>query len=161
VPAGRPAKPTALKKIEGHPNKRMLERKEPMPLVKDQTCPAILDSIGKTEWKRIVPELERLGLLTMADRSAITGYCVAFSKWIKAEQVLKDGGMVYKITKTDRNGNPVSDYFMARPEVFIAHQMASLILKYCTEFGLTPSSRVRLSAGKKVENDSEMEDLLD
>lgn len=159
--AGRKPIPTDLKILNGNPGKRPLPKNEPKPLVKDQTCPAILDSIGKVEWKRLIPELERLGLLTMADRSAITGYCVAFSKWIKAEQVLKDDGMVYKITKTDRNGTPVSDYFMARPEVFIAHQMASLILKYCTEFGLTPSSRVRLSAGKKVEDDSEMEDLLD
>jgi len=160
MPSNRP-KPTALKILEGNPGKRPLPQNEPKPLIKKQSCPALLDPIGAAEWKRIVPELERLDLFTIVDRSAITGYCVAYSKWVKAETVLKKDGLVYKITKTDRNGTPVSDYWMARPEVFIAHQMACLVLKYCIEFGMTPSSRVRLSAGKKVEDDKEMEDLLD
>lgn len=159
--AGRPAKPTALKKLEGHLNKKMLNKKEPMPLVKDQTCPAFLDDIGKVEWKRIVPELDRLGLITIVDRIALAGYCDAYSKWRKAIKYIQENGLVFEYTRVDKDGKDVGKYRQPNPEVVMAHQSAQLILKYCQEFGLTPSARVRLSAGKAQLDDSEMEDLLD
>ena len=48
-------KPSAIKRTEGNPGKRPLNRYEPQPRTTVPRCPEHLDERAKKEWKRMVP----------------------------------------------------------------------------------------------------------
>ena len=144
MPGGRPPKPTALKLLTGNPGKRRLQRNEPRPPPQRPPCPVWLDLQAKREWARIVPQLDRLGLLTQLDRAALAAYCQTYSRWVKAEKILQVEGYTCETEK---------GYVMARPEVAIANKALATLKGYCTEFGLTPSARGRMHTGAKEESD--------
>jgi P27 family predicted phage terminase small subunit len=146
--AGRKPKPTQLRIIEGNPGHRPLQKNEPKPTPVAPTRPDWLDPEAKREWGRIVPELERLGLLTLVDRGALAAYCQAWGRAVQAEKVLAGG-----LTFTTPNG-----YVQQRPEVAIAQKSWQLVRAFAAEFGLTPSARSRLSVQKP---EDEAEDDLD
>lgn len=130
---GRKPKPTALKVLEGNPGKRTLPTKEPQP-DRPQTSALLprrfLDRLGREEWRRIVPELDRLGLLTTVDLGAVEVYCDLYSQWRRARLKLRTGF-------TGDNGR-------RKPEAQVVKDCAAAMLRYRVEFGLTPSSRTRL-----------------
>jgi len=136
--AGRRPKPTRIKEIEGNPGKRALNRREPRPESALPPCPGHLDEEAKAEWGRISPELVRLGLLASIDRAALAAYCQAWSRWVDAETNLRKYGAVIKTPK----GYPIQN-----PYLGIANTAIDLMRKFLTEFGMTPSSRSRISAG--------------
>lgn len=47
-------------------------------------CPSWLDDEAKKEWRRLVPELKSLELLTNVDVTSLAIYCDAVSKYISA-----------------------------------------------------------------------------
>lgn len=150
---GRLPKPTAIKKLTGNPGKRKMSAREPLP-ERDFAAepPKWLDQAAREEWQRVVPELQRLGLLTMLDASALAIYCDAFSTFVRASKALNEHGLVFA-TKTK--------YLAPLPYVAIKNQAALIIRQYCQEFGLTPSSRTRLSGTSSPDGEeSPMEALL-
>lgn len=150
MPKTGPAhKPTALKLIQGNPGHQKLNRNEPKPRPIAPPCPAWLDLEAKREWRRIARELDSVGLLTTVDRAALAGYCQSWSRWRQAEMVLSAKGMTFETP----NG-----YIQQRPEVAIAQKSLQLVAKFCTEFGLTPSARSRITV---PERDDVGDDLLD
>jgi len=158
--AGRKPKPVKLKLIEGNPGKRPLNLDELKPNPIAPKCPSWLMNDAKKEWKRVAPELEILGLLTHIDMASFAGYCQSFAKWKKAEEFIKKHGSTYKIPKRDKDGNVVSVYIAQFPEVAIANQCLNQVRAFCAEFGLTPSSRGRISLpGENF--DDELESLCD
>lgn len=142
---GRKPKPTHLKILEGNPGKRPLNKNEPKPMPIAPKCPHWLSPEAKREWKRVAPELERLGLLTQIDRAALAAYCQAYARWREVEEVIRKQGL----TLTTESG-----YVMPRPEVKIAEKAMQTIRAFCSEFGLTPSSRSRMTL-PEVEDDAE------
>lgn len=147
---GPAPKPTVLKVLEGNPGKRPLNQNEPKPKPIAPKCPSWLDKEAKREWKRVAPELERLGLLTVVDGAALAAYCQAYARWKQAEEIIKREGM----TVTTESG-----YVMPHPAVKIAEKAQQLIKAFCAEFGLTPSSRSRMSLPEQKEED-EFEEFL-
>lgn len=148
---GRKPKPTHLKLLEGNPGKRPLPKNEPKPRPVTPPCPKWLDTEAKREWRRVSKELERLGLLTIVDRAALAGYCQAYARWKQAEEILDVEGLTF----TTPNG-----YVQQRPEVAIAQKSLQLMRAFGTEFGLTPSSRGRISAPGGEGAEDEMDRLL-
>ncbi len=151
---GRKPKPTQLKVIEGNRGKRPLNKQEPQPRRGRPSCPRWLKGEARKEWKRVVPELDHLGLLTVVDRAALVTYCQAWARYVEAEEMLSQYGGVLK-SKT-------SDYIQVSPYSTISKQNALLVKAFCQELGLTPASRGRISvpvpAGKP---DDPMEALID
>ncbi len=147
---GPAPKPTVLKILQGNPGKRPLNKNEPKPKPVAPKCPSWLDKEAKREWKRVAPELERLGLLTVVDGAALAAYCQAYARWKQAEEIIKREGM----TVTTETG-----YVMPHPAVKIAEKSMQLIRAFCAEFGLTPSSRGRMSLPEQKEED-EFEEFL-
>jgi len=146
-------KPTKLKILEGNPGKRPLNLNEPQPKQIIPKCPDWLMDDAKKEWKRIAPELANLGLLTRVDMAAFAGYCQSFAKWKKAEEFIKKHGTTYKIPRYDSDGKVISIYMAQFPEVAIANNSLNQIRAFCGEFGLTPSSRGRISLPNTNEED--------
>jgi len=154
-------KPTQLKKLEGNPGKRPLNQFEPQPEMEKPSCPAFLSYEAQVEWKRIVPKLMALGLISRIDRAALAAYCQAYGRWAKAEKALKaieekfegamninaGGGMCYMTA----NGN-----WVMHPLVSVANKALEQMHKFLVEFGMTPASRTRI-----IVNPSESEDEMD
>ena len=152
---GTKPKPTALKALEGNPGKRPLNMKEPKPSAEIPKCPWWFDYWARKEWNRVCPELHRLGLLTSIDAAALEGYCSAYSRWLKAErEVLKGVTYEYMELKSLQLKRTV------KPEVAVARDALNQVKAFCTEFGLTPSSRARMIIPSQDKSDP-FEEFMD
>ena len=154
-------KPTKLKILEGNPGKRPLNKFEPQPKVENPSCPSFLCYEARVEWKRIVPKLMALGLISRIDRAALAAYCQAYGRWVKAEKALKavedkfknvnaGGGLCYQTPK---------GYWVTQPLVSVANKALEQMHKFLIEFGMTPASRTRISM-KSSESDDPLDKLL-
>jgi P27 family predicted phage terminase small subunit len=134
---GKKPTPTKLKEIRGNPGKRPLNKNEPKPEITIPKCPTWFGDEATKEWHRITKELYILGLLGEIDRSAISAYCVAYARWVDAEKKLQD--IENTIHKT-KSGNTIT-----APLLWVANKANDQMYKWLTEFGMTPSSRSRIS----------------
>jgi P27 family predicted phage terminase small subunit len=135
---GPTPKPSKLKLLEGNPGKRALPKDEPQPDADTAMlkAPSYLSSQAQHEWRRVAPQLYELGLLTQIDGAALEAYCEAYATWRETMKVLRSQGRTYE---TD------TGYIRARPEVGMANEALRQLKAFAAEFGLTPSSRGRLS----------------
>lgn len=139
---GRKSIPTRLKMLAGNPGKRPLNDAEPQPIA-DATswyCPEWLPKAAKVEWRAVAPELHRLGLLTRIDRSALAAYCAAVARWHAAESDVAERGIL--VERSDGSG------LDRNPALGVIRDAVDQLRKFASEFGLTPSSRSRLSGAK-------------
>lgn len=139
-PGPRPG-PTKLKVLKGNPGKRALNEDEPEipPGMPDQ--PDFLNKDALEEWDRITSQLLTLGLLTKVDRVAISAYCQAYGRWASAERDILENGVIYVSPKTG--------FKMQSPMLAISNKAMEQMLKFLVEFGMTPSSRSRVTVDKK------------
>ena len=133
---GRKRVPTALRVLRGNPRQHAIPANEPKPEVGIPTRPKWLAPEARREWRRVAGQLEDLGILTIVDRAALAAYCQAWARAVAAEKVIAKDGETF----TTPNG-----YIQQRPEVSIAQKQWQLVAKFAAEFGLTPSSRSRIS----------------
>ncbi len=146
---GPKPKPTETKRRNGNPGKRPLNDREPKPSVEGLKCPAWLSPKAKKEWKRIVPELIRLGLATMADQAPLAAYCQAVAELEDATETLdREGRLVDEpvmgYDKAERKMVLVATKKREHPAVKLQRDAFGRIKQFMCEFGLTPSSRTRL-----------------
>lgn len=141
MPTPKP-RPTKMKLLEGNPGRRPIPSGEPQPPVsfKVPAPPKHLSKSAKKEWKDISKKLHRLGLLTEIDYSALALYCQSYGRWVDAEEKLLQTSMVVKTS----NGNPIHN-----PYLSIANTAMRDCHTYLTEFGMTPSSRSKVTATKQ------------
>lgn len=129
--------PTAQLKLAG--SWRAKTRKgEPKPDVEAPNCPSWLDTEAKREWKRIVPQLTKLGLLTQIDRADLTAYCESWSAYANACRVIQAEGAIVASTRGTLTKHPM---------MRIKNEERAAMLKFSQEFGLSPSARVRVGNG--------------
>jgi len=147
---GRKPKPTAVKKLEGNPGKRALNKKEPKAESSVPSCPEHLKGEARQEWTRITKELHKLGLLTQVDRAALASYCTAYGHWVDAEKHLEEEDAVIITDK----GNMVQNPYMQ-----ISKRSMDQMVKFAAEFGMTPSSRSRVKVDAPDAED-ELERML-
>ncbi len=137
---GPPPKPSALKLLQGNPGKRPINEREPRPRGGTPRCPDWLDEEAKACWKRLVPELKRMGVLSVIDADALCAYCDTWSRWKRAVLFLQQNGDVY--TVKDESGK--AKYVQQLPQVAMARNLLAALNRYQQEFGLTPAARSRL-----------------
>lgn len=137
---GRTPAPAALKLVNGRSEGRdsggrvvktppKFDRVTPTP-------PRWLPKEARAEWERIVPDLERLGILKRIDAAALTAYCMTWQRFVEASQIIEVEGM----SCTDRAGK------VTRNPALVTVETASRELRaWAGEFGLTPSAETRLS----------------
>jgi P27 family predicted phage terminase small subunit len=147
--------PTAIKVLNGNPGKRPLNHNEPDPglITADNplVCPEYLSEEARKEWDLMVPVLMRMRVLTAADETMVMALCVHKAQLVSAiKQMAKMGTIVREgeKTKTLPDGSKVEYKGVIRqnPVLSIIQKETAAIQKICAEFGLTPSSRVRLQA---------------
>lgn len=148
---GPAPKPSHLKKIQGTYRPDRAAPNEPTPEPSAPSCPSWLGREAKREWRRIVPELEKLGLISEVDRAALAAYCSAYGEWHAAEAEIKKHGRTQI--------NMMSGLVSARPEVAMRAKALAEMRALLAEFGMTPSSRSRISVPEKP--DEGRNDFLD
>ena len=121
--------------LEGNPGKRALNPYEPQPAARPPRCPGYLDESAKREWRRLVPILSRMRVLTEADGIALASLCQQYALLQQAQIKLQKTGLLMK-TK--------SGYIQQSPLVGIISAVVDQVNKLCREFGLTPAARTRI-----------------
>jgi P27 family predicted phage terminase small subunit len=141
-PRGVKPTPTNIKIITGNPGGRAMPKQEPRPRVRKPSAPAHLNEDAVQEWSRVIDELVAAGIMSGLDRAALGAYCQAYGRWAQAERALakmsnQADGLIIKT---------VSGNMIQNPLVGVANKAMSDMMRYASEFGMTPSARTRISA---------------
>jgi P27 family predicted phage terminase small subunit len=148
--AARKPKPIALRAIEGSKASHPPVPPETIPLpdvLQDTDCPEGLSTVGRQYWRRMAPILTKLGVLTEADKEHFQLLCEAYAEWMKVEEAVKK----FMKTKPEFDGLmiPTVQGWKANPMLSERSRARMEFLKLGVEFGLTPSSRARVSSVKQ------------
>jgi P27 family predicted phage terminase small subunit len=137
--AGRKPKPTHLKLLAGHPGHRPLNESEPQPDAVDETTkpPLWLSGEARAKWEIEFPKLVRNNMITDIDLTAFARYCQAFGRMVVAESMVAKQGDVL----VSPSGFPIQNPYLA-----VSNKAFEQMNKLETEFGMTPSSRSRVSS---------------
>jgi len=137
--------PTNWKVLRGNPGKRPINKGEPKPVKPPDipNPPDYLDGYAAEEWRRVAPELYRLGLLTVFDYPTLAIYCASVQTFRTALEALalmaeNDPNFSGLIVKTAKGG------VMQNPLFLCARQSAGDMVRYAGEFGMTPAARSRI-----------------
>lgn len=141
---GPPPTPTKLKILRGNPGHVKINTREPQPTEGVPSMPGWLPREAKAEWRRIVPELRRLGLLSVVDRGSLTAYCVAWAELQSATVSLERDGRVITEPVMGRGDNPIGEKRKLHPAVRLQRDAFARVKQFLGEFGLSPASRARL-----------------
>lgn len=112
--------------------------------------PDRLPIVGQIEWRRLAPELNKLGVLSELDLTTLEMYCTVFARWIKAEGKIREQEEG-EISRTPNGYQQQSAWLQISNNCI--KQMQSL----CAEFGMTPATRARM---RLIEQQPKQLDLL-
>lgn len=98
------------------------------------TMPSDLAVEAKAEWRRVVPELERMGRLTKLDRALLIRYCSAWGDWRSLDADIAKTGRLVKGQKGNLVRNPL--WLMRR-------DAEQTVTELARQLGLSPDSRLR------------------
>lgn len=101
----------------------------PQLIVEDPDC--------MMEWNNIVPQLQKAKVIKTIDFSSLVQYCVAYGEWMKAQRAIRKARLVR--TK--------SGELTLNPMFKVSREMSQTMQRFLSEFGMTPSSRVRVPSG--------------
>lgn len=146
----RPRIPTKLKVVKGTAQPCRTNKAEPKPAEGEPCRPAHLSAKAKTAWRAVVPILQHMRILTVADGLALEGLCEAYADLHTARASLKKrGARTYSFeTKT---GETV---FRSYPEVAQAADADRRFRSWLVSFGLTPADRSRVVAAAPGEQEN-------
>lgn len=147
---GPVSQPDNVRALRGNPGGRTPpKRVQAKPGV--PTAPTWMDTEAKAEWRRIVPDLDRLGVLAKVDRAALATYCSAWSKFVAAEKLLQGDDLVAE----RRAGNGPAK----NPAWQIWREAATTAAMLAKELFITPNARLR--SVKPEDDDDGEDDILD
>jgi len=135
--------PTKLRILRGNPTGKPLPKNEPQPSTNVPPPPSFLSNIGKREYRRVAKILAPLGVITELDATALAAYSDAFSTWAESVEQIKNNGYM----AVGRNGN-----LYQNPYVGMKNQAMEKMMKIAVEFGMTPSSRTRITGTKQPDS---------
>lgn len=153
---GRKAVPDNIHKLHGnfradrHGDGLKVESLSRVPDPPDRLLKSYPD--GATEWRRLAPELHKLGVLTEIDLTTLEMYCTIFDRWVNAEQdVLREGYMM-----ETPNG-----YQQQNPAMQVVNSCIKQLQSLAAEFGMTPATRARMRLITKQPKQQGLLELLD
>ncbi len=130
----KPANPR-LRVLSGKSPFRPGRGEPPLPRRGIPECPDFLDEAAKAKWQSLVPELDRLGLLTVVDGDTLAAYCQAWAEFEAATKLLQSEG------RTCAGG---SGGLKQHPAVSMQRTAWKALREFGSLLGLDPSSRCRL-----------------
>ena len=136
--------PTVLKMAKGNPGKRKPNPREPKPTTEGITPPDYLAGPSLEKWNELRPQLEEMGVLTVADVETLARYCTMYEQWRKYLEQVRRGLDVLVIR--DESGKV--KYMQSTPAAVRLDKLAVSMLRIEQEFGLTPSARSSINANE-------------
>lgn len=134
--------PTSLKKKYGV-NVQLSNEPQPEQTIPEKPKHIENDTVASKEWDRLVKVLFPLGLITAIDGNTLANYCLLHSQVVAAADVLsKSTIMIIGY----RGG------FVRNPAVVVMNGAIAEMLKLEKEFGMTPSSRTRITVSPNPNN---------
>lgn len=137
---GPVAEPDNVRTLKGLPTLKDGEGRAVRRLVLPPKAPAPPGGMGAAaaaEWRRVVPELARAGVLATVDRGVLTAYCTAWGHMIDAQKILQKDGVVIDSKRGD--GAPVK-----HPAWQIYREANRTMLGAAAQCYLTPTARLRM-----------------
>jgi P27 family predicted phage terminase small subunit len=140
---GRTPKSPTEKRLTGA-GKRATPAKAPAASARPSklAAPSWLVRSAQPIWRRIVPELLRLNLMSPGDADVIGRYCTCLANWIRAARTLDKEGLTIMVPMTN------SEHSMPRrhPAVQVLGDMHRQMIDLEDRFGGSPIARYRLVA---------------
>jgi P27 family predicted phage terminase small subunit len=141
---GRKPKSKIVKLVTGNPGRRPLKPGRPIdpePVIVEP--PGFLSDHAADEWRRVVPALVALRLFSTLDVAALSAYCQACAIWRQAMAAMRAKDAKYRgLVIETKSGNLIQN-----PLLGVANKAAADMVRYGSEFGLSPTVRARLSPG--------------
>ncbi len=140
---GPAPKPTAIRMLEGNPGRRPFNEREPIALAGAPAMPRHLNADARREWRRLVPLLLTMRVLSESDGIALANLCQTYATLISAQR------MMDKQIKAGASGLLIktgTGYVQQSPLLGIINKQMTLLNTQLREFGMTPSSRSRIEA---------------
>ena len=156
---GRKPKPAAVKKAEGNPGKRKLNRAELLEDPEAPRAPAYLSPVARQEWKKLVPILASRRTMARVDTVMMANFCEAVALLRLARRQLaktpEAGRLIVstaskvvehtnnrgRVTKREISGGNIQ----VNPLLYVIRDQVATIARLAAEFGLSPASRARLA----------------
>ena len=143
-----PKTPTAMKLLSGTMRKSRENPAEPMLESAIPEMPAWLAPKAKTCWKELSEQLLGMRVITKADRTCLEMLCDAYSEYRDCRKFIIDNGYTYK-TVTASGDEMHRPY----PQVAMYQNSWKRVLDGLREFGLSPSSKSKVSAIDCLQDD--------
>lgn len=145
---GRKPLPENVKRLAGNPGKRTIRPDLPSPAgVPEMPKRLMVEPAAVEKWQELVPILTELGTLTLSDGEALATLCEVYAASQACLLELRASGPVMKTDLGGVKPNPAGPLYRG---------LVALQANLMGEFGLTPSSRVRLG-GKQEKPQDELE----
>jgi P27 family predicted phage terminase small subunit len=109
---------------------------EPKPDTENIEKPEGLSEKAAVHWDIVVAQLQAVGVMTSLDVHALELYCESYARWREATEQIENYGMIVK----SPSGYPVQTPYLGIANTALKHMKDLLV-----EFGMTPSSRTRVS----------------
>ncbi len=134
-------KPTALIRQSSCSFRGWINKGEPMPTPGRPACPKWLDPEAKKMWRKLLPHLELMRVLTVADGNALARYCETWARWKRLVLFNRQYGETYQIKRPDGN----LACFLPFPQTVLLGRIGQELTRLEQEFGLTPSARSKIT----------------
>lgn len=164
---GRKPKTNARQIAEGDPcklGKGKLQAKleaEPSTTPGLPDCPRHLKGRARSAWKFWSEELALMGLDKRPDAMMLEGACVNYEAAVRAyEECQKLGDVAQEPIMSRETGECVGFRLKKNPWVSVRERSWLLVKAFCSEFGLAPVPRTRLTIEKKDDGAQELAALL-
>ncbi|WP_041773569.1 phage terminase small subunit P27 family [Leuconostoc kimchii] len=103
------------------------------------TPPYHLKGSGVTIWKKIVPELLKLGTIKQIDTVNLESFCSSYATYIIAEKEISENGIfAYNF---DNEGNKTTDFSKKNPAYSIMNDSIKTMKSLAIDLGLSFDSR--------------------
>jgi len=147
--------PTQIKIARG--TLKAARKSEPEPPATGIRMPAHLGPVAAARWAELLPIVQAMRVMTDADVEALARYCDTYEWWLAVRAKLRAEGDTYPILN---DGGEIK-YIAQRPEVSIAHKLATQLRQLEQDFGLNPSARTSLhTEPEKPAGDDEASAIL-
>ena len=110
----------------------------------------LTDAKAKKEWKRLVEELKKIGIIGNLDLNHLGAYCNAYAAYLKATKELKASTLT--IERETKTGKQVVE----NPLINIQKKYSEEMRRYAALCGLTMDARLKAGAAKADQKEEEI-----
>ena len=139
--------PDNVHMMRGNPSKKNFSIQDGVqPEVVIPKCPPHLSDEAKKEYKRVSVELKELGLISKIDRSSLAGYCSAWAEVVHCEVKIAELNAKDPKGEAGLIGYTPNGFQQMSVWVQIRNRAYERMIKFSAEFGMSPSTRARVTA---------------